>query len=88
MDDLSSEVQEIFRGVFDRPGLVITRESNASNVDGWDSLMHITLVAALSKRFNVKFALGELEDLKNVGDLLDLTQAKLKEKSKSPGSRA
>ena len=85
MDNLLPQVQETFRDVFDRPELVITRESNASNVDGWDSLTHITLIAALTRRFNIRFALGELEDLKNVGDLLDLTQVKLSEKSESPG---
>jgi len=88
MDDLLPEVQKIFRRVFNEPDLVITRESNASNVDGWDSLTHITLIAALIKRFEVKYALGELEDLKNVGDLLDLTEAKLKEKPESSGSAA
>lgn len=77
MDNLLLEVQEVFRSVFDQRDLVITRESSASNVDNWDSLTHITLVAAIERRFKVRFALGELEELKNVGDLLDLVEAKL-----------
>lgn len=80
MDSLMPEVQEIFRAVFDRPNLVITRESNASTVDGWDSLAHVNLVTALAKKYKIRFALGELEDLKNVGDLVDLIQAKLARK--------
>jgi len=77
MDSLLPGVQEIFRDVFDQPDLVITRESNASTVDGWDSLAHINLVTAIERHYKIKFALGELEDLKNVGDLLDLMHAKL-----------
>jgi acyl carrier protein len=85
MDNLLPQVQEIFRAVFDKPDLVITRDSSASNVDGWDSLTHVMLIAALMQKFGIRFALGELEDLKNVGDLLDLTQAKLRAKSDSSG---
>jgi acyl carrier protein len=81
MDSLLLEIQEIFRDVFDQPELVITRESNASNVDDWDSLAHINLVTAIEKRYKIKFALGELEELKKVGDLLDLMRTKLHKKN-------
>lgn len=80
MDSHLLEVQEIFRDVLDQPDLIITRESNASNVDDWDSLSHINLISAISKKYNVNFRLGELEGLKNVGDLLDLLQVKLSPK--------
>jgi acyl carrier protein len=77
MDNLLEEVQAIFRDVFDQPNLVITRESNASTVEDWDSLAHVNLVTAIERRYKVKFALGELQDLKNVGDMLDLLAKKL-----------
>jgi len=77
MDDLLPDVQDIFRDVFDRPDLVITRQSDASNVEDWDSLTHINLITAISKKYKVRFALGELEELKNVGDLLNLMQKKI-----------
>jgi acyl carrier protein len=77
MANLLPQVQEIFRDVFDQPGLIVTRESNASTITDWDSLAHINLVTAIEKTFKVKFALGELEELKDVGDLLDLAQSKL-----------
>jgi acyl carrier protein len=77
MDSLLEELQAIFRDVFDQPNLVITRESNASTVEDWDSLTHVNLVTAIEKRYKIRFALGELQDLKNVGDMLDLMQKKL-----------
>jgi acyl carrier protein len=72
-----AELQPLFQDVLDQPDLVITRESNAKNVEDWDSLAHVNLVTAIQNRFKVKFALGELQQLKNVGDMIDLLQTKL-----------
>ena len=77
MHDLLPEIQEIFRDIFDDPTLVITRDSNASTVPDWDSLAHVNLVTAIEKKYKIKFALGELQELKNVGDMIDLIEAKL-----------
>jgi acyl carrier protein len=71
------ELQSIFRDVLDQPDLILTRESNASNVDDWDSLAHINLVTAIERHFKIRFALGELQELKNVGDMIDLIQVNL-----------
>ena len=77
MDSGLEEVQDIFRDVFDQPDLIITRESSAHTIDGWDSLAHINLVTAIEKRYKIRFALGELQDLNNTGDMLDLIHTKL-----------
>ena len=71
------EIQPIFRDVLDLPDLQLTRQSNASNVEGWDSLAHVNLVMAIEKRYKIKIALGELQDLKNVGEMADLIVKKL-----------
>ncbi len=77
MTDILQKLQPIFRDVMDNPKLVITRESNGQNVDGWDSLAHINLVSAIESEFKIRFALGELEELKNVGDMIDMMERKL-----------
>ena len=76
-DTLLAEVQGIFRDVLDEPGLVLTRHSNAQSVPEWDSLAHVNLITAIERRFKVRFALGELQDLKHLGDLLDLLEQKV-----------
>jgi acyl carrier protein len=78
MSELLAQLQPIFRDVFDRGDLVVTRESNAESVEGWDSLAHITLINAIEEQFRVDFALGELESLKNVGEMVDLIERKLR----------
>jgi acyl carrier protein len=77
-DTVIQELTPIFRDVFDQPDLEIKSESNASTVDGWDSLAHVNLVVAIEKRYRIKFALGELQGLKNVGDMADLIEKKVK----------
>jgi len=77
MDSTLEELQAIFRDVLDQPDLKLTRESNAQTVEDWDSLAHINLVTAVATKFKIKFALGELQDLKDVGDMIDLIEMKL-----------
>ena len=77
MHDLLPEIQEIFRDLFDNETLIITPESNASTVEDWDSLAHVNLVTAIEKKYKIKFGLGELQDLKNVGDMIKLVEQKL-----------
>jgi acyl carrier protein len=76
-DILLPEVQEIFRDVLDEPDLVLTRQSNAESVPEWDSLAHINLITAIERQYKVKFALGELQEMKHMGDLLDILARKI-----------
>jgi acyl carrier protein len=77
MSDILAELSPIFQDVLDQPELQITRASNASTVEGWDSLAHINLVTAIEQKYKIRFALGELEGLKNVGEMIDLIVVKL-----------
>ncbi len=76
-NEIIADLEPVFADILDVPDLHLSRETQASDVDGWDSLAHINLVTAVEKRYKVKFALGELQDLKNVGDMADLIVKKL-----------
>jgi acyl carrier protein len=65
-------VQEIFRDNFDDDTLEINRATCADDIEDWDSLEQINLLTAIEKKFNIKFKLADVRNLKNVGDLLDL----------------
>jgi len=71
-----AELHPIFQEVLDDPNLEITLESSARNTPNWDSLAHIDLIELIEQHFKVRFALGELQDLKNVGDLIAVLTAK------------
>jgi acyl carrier protein len=77
MGNILEDLQPLFRDVLDQPKLRITRESNSSNVDGWDSLAHINLVTAIEQEFDIKFTIDDLLALTNVGEMADLMETKL-----------
>ena len=77
MFDILDKLQPIFQDIFEDDELSITAESNADTVEDWDSLAHIVLIFTIEQEFEIKFALGELEAMKNVGDMVELMQTKL-----------
>ena len=81
MTELLAQFGEVMCEVFEDDELTITRETTASDVDGWDSLMHINLIIAVEKKFGIRFATAEISGLKgkgqNVGTFLDLVQDKI-----------
>ena len=77
MSDILDELQPIFQDIFEDDELLITAESSAHTVEDWDSLAHITLIFSIEEEFEINFALGELEAMQNVGDMVKLMQTKL-----------
>lgn len=75
-DTILEALQPIFREVFENPTLTVSAESNAGSVQGWDSLAHVNLIMAVESAFGVRFALGELEELQCVGDMVALIRSK------------
>ena len=66
----------VFHDVFDDDTIVVTPELTAEDVDEWDSLRHIRLVAAVEKTFGMSFSAAEIGRLKNVGQLVSLIESK------------
>ncbi len=69
-------LETVFHQVFDDHSITLQRETTADDIEDWDSLTHMNLVIALELKYSIKFALGELQKLKNVGDMLDLINKK------------
>lgn len=80
-DCVHSELQDVFRNIFDDDNLVVTDETTAADVKGWDSMGNINLIIAIEKHFNVKFTARELGALheadQNVGNLVAMLVAKI-----------
>lgn len=75
MSDTLKQLNEVFLDVFDDDELTVNRETTAHDVQGWDSLMHVTLMLTVEKALGVKFTSAEVASLKNVGELVDLVDA-------------
>jgi len=67
---------EVFRQVFDDPEIVLTPETTADDIEGWDSLSHVNLIMAVETRFDIRFKPKEVLSFKNVGDLARCVESK------------
>jgi acyl carrier protein len=46
------------------------------DIDGWDSLAHITLMLSVQRAFRVRFSALETSQLQNIGALVELLHSK------------
>lgn len=75
--EIYQQVESIFRDVFDDDTLTVQDETNAEDIEDWDSLAQISLLSAMESAFSLKFQIDDVLNLKNVGEMVDLIQAKL-----------
>lgn len=65
-------VNAVFRDVFDDESIVVVDATTAADVEYWDSLEHINLIVAFEEAFGMKFTMGEVTGMKNVGEAVDI----------------
>ena len=70
------KMNEIFRNVFDDEDIFLQDETNAEDIDDWDSLEQINLIVAIENEFGMMFDMAEVADLANVGEMVDLILSK------------
>ncbi|MCH5274576.1 MAG: acyl carrier protein [Lachnospiraceae bacterium] len=62
----------VFQDVFDDEEITVNDATTAADIEDWDSLEHINLVAAVEKEFGIKFTMGQVVTMKNVGEMVDI----------------
>jgi acyl carrier protein len=75
-EEMTGKLKSVFQKVLEENDITITREMTAHDIEKWDSLRHIQLISEVERTFGIKFKLREVVSMKNVGDLIDLIQAK------------
>ncbi len=53
-------------------------ETPADDIEDWDSLEHITLISAVEREFRMKFKMGEISSMKNVGEMARIVMERAK----------
>lgn len=74
MQEILDRLNPVFQDVFDDNTLEVNEATTADDVDGWDSLTHITLISSVEDEFHVRFPMKDLVKLNNVGELARLVQ--------------
>lgn len=73
---IEEKLTAIFREVFNDNTLVLNDDMTANDVENWDSLTHMMMIAKVEESFGVKFRLKELNKLKKVGDIISVLEEK------------
>ena len=76
--EVIAKLQTIFDTIFLEP-VAVTPELSAKDVPEWDSLVHISLLVSVEKAFSIRFRVGEVEAVRNVGEFADLILKRMKE---------
>jgi acyl carrier protein len=71
------QLTEIFQDFFADSSITLKPETVASDIEGWDSVNHINIIMAAESRFGVRMQTSEIENLTNVGTLVDAIKKKL-----------
>ena len=71
------EVFERLNEVFRDEDITVDEGTTAEDIDGWDSLEHINLMAAVESEFGIKFSMGQIVTMKNVGEMADIILQKV-----------
>ena len=71
-EEVYETLNGVFQDVFDGESIEVNDQTTSEDVDGWDSLEHINLIAAVEQEFGVKFNMGQVVSMKNVGEMVDI----------------
>ena len=71
LEEILEKVTIIFKDVFDRDNITLTRETTAKDVEDWDSLNNIQIIIAIEKAFKIKFKTAEIRAWKNIGEMCE-----------------
>lgn len=71
-EEVFVKLTEIFQEYFDDDTIVLSESTTADDIEDWDSLEHINLIVTIEKQFHMKFSMGEVTTMKNVGEMVSI----------------
>jgi acyl carrier protein len=71
------QVRGIASDLFAIPPDRITAGSSPETIESWDSTQHLNLVLALEEKFGFQLSPEEMEQMRNIGEIVRLVDAKL-----------
>jgi acyl carrier protein len=78
MGEVLVKVQQAFHTAFHVDPQSVSLQTVPDDIDGWDSVGHLELVAALESIFELSFDVDELMEMENVGEIVRIIQSKFR----------
>lgn len=75
-------ITEIFARLLKKPGLSLVMTDSPDTIAGWDSLTHPEIITEIEETLDIEFDFKELAGIKNIADLVFLTDSKRNKGSK------
>ena len=75
-EEIFATVESIFAKVLKKNDLKMNDETTANDVDGWDSMSNMIVIAEIERHFGIRLKLREIIKMKNVGALCDVIKEK------------
>lgn len=74
--EIYDRLNEVFRDVFDDDEITVNEDTTADDIEDWDSLEHINLISAVEDEFGIRFKMGEVSSMKNVGEMVEIIKTR------------
>jgi acyl carrier protein len=71
---IKARLNRVFQEQFDDDEIEVFDDMTAECIEEWDSLMHIVLVVAVEKEFDIRLNASEVGKLGNVGEMIRLIE--------------
>ena len=75
-EEIVKKLEEIFSDLFDEE-FSLSDQMSPADIEEWDSLMQISILAAVQDEFDVSFEIDEIVAMKNVGDIVAAIREKI-----------
>ena len=72
--EILEKLTEILKDTLDLDELELSEDTVADDVDGWDSLAHITIISEVEDAFGIRFPMKNVLTMKNVGEMVDIIE--------------
>ena len=76
-EEIYEQLNEVFRDVFDDDTIEVNDQTTSRDIEDWDSLEHINLIAAIETQCGMKFTMGQVVTMKNVGEMVDIISSQI-----------
>ena len=72
--DFKDEIKELMAGILEVAEAEIADDTEVGDIESWDSLNHLKIIATLETKYNIHFSPDDLFNIENFGDIVATTQ--------------
>lgn len=74
---MEAQIKSLVSNLFDVDVESLSLESSPDDIEKWDSLGHMNLVAAVEEEFEIELSDEDIDDMANIALLINIIEEKL-----------